>query len=373
MKKYPWGLLILLVLSTPTFAAVQGLNASLNGINLLNVDAVPSGGGGIAAPVGSLAILNTNATMYRKTGSGATAWTLSTYFDDSTTEFYDDGDSTKRFQFQLSGLTTGITRSYGMPNGSTDLLGATTSQSISSKFLNANSVVWFDNGDTSKRLLFDLSGESAGADLTIKPLQNADYTLTMPAAGTYADPLAENHLDAIVLNNAAATLYFKSIDTETSVFINQTLASAGVTGNVQLDLSGMSASGNSFLQFYPTSQRFVLIPDRSGTIETDTVKALTDASTIATDAKSGTVFTVTLGGNRTLGNPTNPVDGMKRIWRVRQDGGGTRTLAFDTAFRFGTAPATCVVTPTGAKTTYIEAIYTGADSKWDVTGCNLNF
>lgn len=62
--------------------------------------------------------------------------------------------------------------------------------------------------------------------------------------------------------------------------------------------------------------------------------ALTDAATIATNAALGNVFTVTLGGNRTLGAPTNLADGATYIWRITQDGGGSRTLAFNSVFKF---------------------------------------
>lgn len=62
--------------------------------------------------------------------------------------------------------------------------------------------------------------------------------------------------------------------------------------------------------------------------------ALTDAATITTDASLSNTFTVTLGGNRTLANPTNLVAGSFYTWRVRQDATGGRTLAFGSAFVF---------------------------------------
>jgi hypothetical protein len=55
--------------------------------------------------------------------------------------------------------------------------------------------------------------------------------------------------------------------------------------------------------------------------------ALTDASTIAVDWDTGINFTVTLGDNRTLGNPTNGQPGTWRRVQVTQDGTGSRTLA----------------------------------------------
>lgn len=64
------------------------------------------------------------------------------------------------------------------------------------------------------------------------------------------------------------------------------------------------------------------------------VTALTDATTIATDCSLGNVFSVTLGGNRTLGNPTNVVAGATYIWMVTQGSGG-QTLALGSNFKLG--------------------------------------
>jgi hypothetical protein len=62
--------------------------------------------------------------------------------------------------------------------------------------------------------------------------------------------------------------------------------------------------------------------------------ALADGATIATDAALSNVFTVTLGGNRTLAAPGNGVARLSYKWVITQDGTGGRTLAFDAAFRF---------------------------------------
>ena len=96
------------------------------------------------------------------------------------------------------------------------------------------------------------------------------------------------------------------------------------------------------------------------------VTGLTDQATITTDAAAGTIFTVTLAGNRTLANPTNSVDGMKRIWRFKQDATGSRTISLGTDFRLGTDITAITLTTTAAKTDYMGAIYNGTDAKWDV-------
>lgn len=67
---------------------------------------------------------------------------------------------------------------------------------------------------------------------------------------------------------------------------------------------------------------------------------LTDGANISWDASDNQVASVVLGGNRTLDNPTNMVDGATYILTVKQDATGTRTLAYGTAYKWagGTAP-----------------------------------
>jgi hypothetical protein len=71
-------------------------------------------------------------------------------------------------------------------------------------------------------------------------------------------------------------------------------------------------------------------------LSTDKVNAagalfgLTDGANIAWDMASGFNASVTLGGNRTLSNPTNTIVGRTGAIVVTQDGTGTRTLAYGT-------------------------------------------
>lgn len=70
------------------------------------------------------------------------------------------------------------------------------------------------------------------------------------------------------------------------------------------------------------------------------ITTLTDAANIATNLADSNNFTVTLGGNRTLDNPTNIVAGQSGSIFIVQDGTGSRTLAFGSYWDFagGTAP-----------------------------------
>lgn len=67
---------------------------------------------------------------------------------------------------------------------------------------------------------------------------------------------------------------------------------------------------------------------------------LTDGATINWDLSANQVTSVTLGGNRTLAAPTNLKDGATYILTIKQDATGSRTLTFNSAYKFpgGTAP-----------------------------------
>jgi hypothetical protein len=89
--------------------------------------------------------------------------------------------------------------------------------------------------------------------------------------------------------------------------------------------------------------------------------ALTDGANIAVDASLGSRFSVTLGGNRTLSNPTNLVDGQRLLFQITQDGTGSRTLAYGTKY-LKTGGALTLTTTAGA-IDVIEFIYDAAADK----------
>lgn len=76
---------------------------------------------------------------------------------------------------------------------------------------------------------------------------------------------------------------------------------------------------------------------------------LTDAASIALDLSSGFDFTVTLGGNRTLANPTNAKVGQRGRIRVVQDATGSRTLSFGTSYEFRGGVAAVLTTAANAQ------------------------
>ena len=80
--------------------------------------------------------------------------------------------------------------------------------------------------------------------------------------------------------------------------------------------------------------------DTDGVWDAGAEVTLTDATTIAVDMSTFLNAKVTLGGNRTLGQPTNTKVGQSGFIRIIQDGTGSRTLAYHSDWKFegGTDP-----------------------------------
>lgn len=100
-----------------------------------------------------------------------------------------------------------------------------------------------------------------------------------------------------------------------------------------------------------------------------TVGTLIDGANIASDwslVDHGGTFEVTLAGNRTLSNPTNGANRQRVVYAIKQDATGTRTLALDTKFRFGTDITAATLTTTASKTDLLTVQYDSAADKFDV-------
>jgi hypothetical protein len=95
---------------------------------------------------------------------------------------------------------------------------------------------------------------------------------------------------------------------------------------------------------------------------------LTDAATIAVDMSSGYNFSVTLGGNRTLGNPTNTKNGQCGAMLISQDGTGSRTLGYGANYDF--AGGTPFVLSTGINARDLLTYYTISSTSILFTGIN---
>jgi hypothetical protein len=78
------------------------------------------------------------------------------------------------------------------------------------------------------------------------------------------------------------------------------------------------------------------------------VSALTDGATITPDFAVSNNFSVTLGGNRTLANPSNQTAGQSGAITITQNGTGSNTLAYGSNWKFSQGSAPVLTTTANA-------------------------
>ena len=185
---------------------------------------------------------------------------------------------------------------------------------------------------------------SASAEIAVSKLANgsARQLLQTDAAGTGVEFTDDVDIPG-------------TLDVTGAVTLDSTLQ---VVGNISTDAS-LIFEGSTADAFEttvsvtdPTADRTITLPDATTTVaglavaqsftkaQRGTPVALTDAATVAVDLSLGNNFTLTLAGNRTLGAPTNVTAGQSGVIVVTQDGTGSRTLAYNSVYKFaaGTAP-----------------------------------
>lgn len=117
------------------------------------------------------------------------------------------------------------------------------------------------------------------------------------------------------------------------------------------DLTTLGAGGSSARSFLGLAIGTDVQAYDADTAKTDTaqtytagqrgeITALTDGTNISVNLADSNNFSVTLGGNRTLDNPSNIVAGQSGSIFISQDATGSRTLAYGSYYDFagGTAP-----------------------------------
>jgi hypothetical protein len=153
----------------------------------------------------------------------------------------------------------------------------------------------------------------------------------------------------IVVCIAGNVVYASNFGNGVSTFIKTLLNDAdAATARTTLGLGSASVlAETSTAEYLANTADRALSTDQ--TWAAGAAVALTDAATIALDMSTFINATVTLGGNRTLGNPTNPKVGQSGWIAITQDGGGSRTLAYASNWEFAAGAAPVLSTAAGTK------------------------
>ena len=186
------------------------------------------------------------------------------------------------------------------------------------------------NGDIASLGSTKLDSSTAASTYLSQANAASTYLTQANAASTYQ---TQAGMSSYLTTSAAGTTYAP-------------LASPTFTGTVTIP-AGASISGylatsaiGTTVQSYDADTAKTDVAQTFTAAQRGAYVTLTDAATIATDLSLGNQFQVTLGGNRTLGAPTNVVAGQSGVIRVVQDSSGSRSLAYNSVFKFpgGTAP-----------------------------------
>jgi hypothetical protein len=207
-----------------------------------------------------------------------------------------------------------------------------------------NTVNWLDSTVS----ITGLSTSATGTVLTLTDTYlNSTVSIRLPNATAIADDSGNEYLKFA----------------KTASAVNEITITNSATGNSP-DLSVTGGDTNIGLSITTKGTGLIKLNDGAYYPEA----TLTDGATITWDVSTAPVAKVTLGGNRTLSAPTNGATGQFISLLVIQDGTGSRTLTWNSAYEFAsdTAPTLTTTASLGDLFTFR---YNG--TKWLETGRNL--
>ena len=224
----------------------------------------------------------------------------------------------------------------------------TADRTITFPNVTGNVVTTGDSGTVTSTMIADgtiaNADISASAEIAVSKLANgtARQLLQTDSAGTGVE--FTSNVDIPGTLDVAGAVTFDS----TSHFVGNVT----VDGSIIFEGSTADANETTLTVTDPTADRTITLPDATTTVaglavaqtftkaQRGSVVSLTDAATVAVDLSLGNNFSLTLAGNRTLGAPTNTTAGQSGVIVVTQDSTGSRTLAYNSIYKFagGTAP-----------------------------------
>ena len=142
----------------------------------------------------------------------------------------------------------------------------------------------------------------------------------------------------------------------------------GLTGNPAEARTALGLVIGTDVQAYNANTAFTNVVQTFTGGQRGAITTLTDGTTITPDFAANNNYSVTLGGNRSLANPTNLVAGQSGSLFITQDATGSRTLTWSSYWDFigGTAPTLTTTANAVDRIDYvvrsatsIQAVFTG--------------
>lgn len=284
-----------------------------------------------------------------------------------------EGSSDNAFETTLTVTDPTADRTITLPNVTGTVVTTGDTGSVTSTMILDGTIANDDISATAEIAVSKLANGTARQLLqTDAAGTGVEFTSNVDVPGTF-DCAGAGTFDTTLTVTGAATLSSTLAVTGAATF------TADATFNSDIIFEGSTADAfeTTLTVTDPTADRTITLPDATTTVaglgviqsftkaQRGTVVALTDGTTITPDFSAGNNFSVTLGGNRTLGAPTNVAAGQSGVIVVTQDSTGSRTLAYNSIFKFagGTAPTLT----TTASAVDVLAYYAESTSRITVT------
>jgi hypothetical protein len=289
-----------------------------------------------------------------KVGSASPSFTGTVALGQNATLSF-EGSSDNSFETTLTVTDPTADRTLALPNVTGTLVSTGDSGTVTSTMILDGTIA---NADI-----------SASAEIAVSKLANGTARQLLQTASNGSDVEFTSNVDIPGTLDVTGVATFDS----TTTFVGN------ATFNGSIIFEGATADANELTLTVadPAADVTVTIPASTTTLaglaisqaftkgQAGTPVALTDASSVAIDLSLANNFTLTLAGNRTLAAPTNVTAGQSGVIVVSQDGTGSRTLAFNSIFKFagGTAPTLT----TTASAVDILAYYVESSTRITVT------
>ena len=130
------------------------------------------------------------------------------------------------------------------------------------------------------------------------------------------------------------------VSTQADVSAKANIASPTFTGTVTIPSGASIADIGTTIQAYDADTAKTDVAQTFSAAQRGTITTLTDGATVTPDFAASNNYTLTLGGNRTIANPTNLTAGQSGSIFLVQDGTGSRTVSWGSYWDWaaGTAP-----------------------------------